>query len=78
MKYYAIHLFFQSVRINSFQGSLHSLAEVISRSTGISVYGSDLLRYLYRSNGLSNYCVKVCFANEKISVSIVSVNSNSE
>lgn len=70
MNQYAIDQFFNSVTFTSFEGSLQSLAQIISRSTGSYVKSHDILEYFLLKNYPHNYCIKVYFANGEASVFI--------
>lgn len=70
MRKNAINQFFQVATISSYQGSLSSLAQAISRNTGVGVQGYDILDYFIHNNGLPDYCINVCFAKGNIRVLI--------
>lgn len=70
MRHNAINQFFQTAVISSYQGSLQSLAQAISRGTGVCVKSNDVLEYFIHNNGLADYCINVCFANGNIRVLI--------
>ena len=68
MKQQAIERYFKSTVVSSFSGALQSLAQIISRATGICVEGDDVLEYLYTNNGIQNYLINICFANGAVNV----------
>lgn len=70
----AIEQFFRTSEISSFRGTLNSLMQMISRSTGIYVRGIDMLEYLYINSGISDYYTEVCFAKKEIQVEITHIN----
>ena len=71
MNSHAIDRYFKTIVFTSFQGSLQSLARIISRSTGVYVNSRDLLEYfLVSSNLYANYTVNICFSNGQANVCI--------
>lgn len=68
MQQHAIEQYFRTVAISSFSGSLQSLAQIISRATGVCVHGDDVLEYLYTNNGIQHYFINICFANGEVHV----------
>ena len=69
VKQQAIEQYFRAAAISSFSGSVQSLAQIISRATGVCVHGDDVLEYLYTNNGIQNYLINICFANGAVNVS---------
>lgn len=70
----AIEQYFRTSEISSFRGTLSSLVQMISRSTGIYVKGIDILEYLYINAGVSDYYIEVCFAKKEIRMKITHIN----
>ena len=68
MQQHAIEQYFRAAAISSFSGSLQSLAQIISRATGVCVQGDDVLEYLYTNNGIQNYYINICFAKGEVHV----------
>ena len=68
MQQQAIEQYFRTAAISSFSGSLQSLAQIISRATGVCVQGDDILEYLYTNNVIQNHLINICFANGAVDV----------
>lgn len=66
----AIDQYFQTVTITIFEGTLQSLAQNISRHSGITISCYNILEYFYSNNQLYNYSVNVNFTRGKVFISI--------
>lgn len=76
MRQQIIEQYFKTSSLSSFNGSLQSLAQIISRGTGVYVHGDDVLKYLYTNNRLQNYCINICFRNGEIHINISTKTCN--
>lgn len=73
MNQHAIDQYFRTVAFTSFEGSLQSLAQIISRHTGGLVTSHDLMEYFLLKKDSYNCSINICFSNGKTTVSIRSV-----
>lgn len=66
----AIEEYFKAVSFSSFCGTLQSLAQVISRESGVLINGYDVLEYFCKNSGLKNFRILICFSNGKTEIYI--------
>lgn len=70
MIYHAIDQYFKTVAINSFEGTLQSLAQNISRHSGTIITSYNLLEYFSSNNQLYNHSVNISFIHGEAFISI--------
>lgn len=75
MSQHAVEQYFKTVSFSSFDGSLQSLAQIISRCIGGYVTSRDIVEYLLNHNGLYNHDVKLCFTNGEVNITIQKNNA---
>ena len=74
MSQHSIEQYFNTVAFSSFEGSLQSLEQTISRSTGTYVTSRDIIEYFLNHNGLCDYNINLRFANGETSITILEIN----
>ena len=75
MKQGAIACYFHSTAFNSYEGTLQSLAQMITQNMSVYINSIDLLEYFYSCDDLDRFIINICFFNGEIKVSMWEVDS---
>ena len=67
---YTIEQYFNTAPFSFFDGSLQTLAQMISRCTGERITETNLWNFFLNSSGCCEYCVKISICNRKVMLSI--------